>query len=188
MNFGFSALAARSRHGHRGFTLVELMMAGAIGMIILAGILTAYIMSARSFRAIANYWEIHSDGRHAIDRFATDMRGVSAITQFGTNGPLVVRIPVSFNWYGSAISNKTVTYTYSGQALYRSDTSTGSTAMIATNVYKVDFRLFDKLNQPTTLTSVAKGIRVELFLRKYTAGVLQSEDYLSASFAMRNKP
>jgi Tfp pilus assembly protein PilW len=163
-------------------------MGAAIGSIIMAGVLSTYIMTAREFRAISNYWEIHVDGRYAIDRFAADMRQVSDVTSFATNGPLVVTIPTGFNSSGVVTSSVSVTYTYSGGALKRTLSTTGSTSVLATNVYNLRFSLFDRVGSNTTVIANSKGISCEIFLRKYTAGQKQTEDYLSARLDMRNKP
>jgi Tfp pilus assembly protein PilW len=178
----------RGRGTSAGFTLVEAAMGAAIGSIIMAGVLSTYIMTAREFRAISNYWEIHVDGRYAIDRFAADMRQVSDVTSFATNGPLAVTIPTGFNSSGVITSSVTVTYTYTSGALKRTLSSTGSTSVLATNVYNLRFALYDRVGSNTTVVANSKGISCEIFLRKYTAGQKQTEDYLSARLDMRNKP
>jgi hypothetical protein len=170
-----------------GFTLVEASMGAAIGAIIMAAVLSTYIMTAREFRAISNYWEIHMDGRQAIDRFAIDMRAVYAIKSFATNGPLVVKMPF-YSSGGSITNTATITYTYTARMLKRTDALTGSTSVLATNVYNLKFALFDRVGNTTTFLTEAKGVSIELFLRKSTAGVNQTEDYLSARMNMRNKP
>jgi Tfp pilus assembly protein PilW len=167
---------------------VEAAMGAAIGSIIMAGILSTYIMTAREFRAISNYWEIHIDGRYAVDRFAADMRQVSDVTSFATNGPLVVTIPTGFNSSGVVTSSVTVTYTYTASALKRTLSSPASTTVLSTNVYNLKFAMFDRVGSNTTILANSKGISVEIFLRKYTAGQKQTEDYLSARLDMRNKP
>jgi Tfp pilus assembly protein PilW len=171
-----------------GFTLVEATIGAAIGSLIMAGVLSTYIMTAREFRAISNYWEIHIDGRHAVDQFALDLRSAGNIGSFATNGPLVVVIPTGFNTDGSWTGSKNVTYRYySAGYLKRTDSSTGTTTMLATNVYNLHFHLFDRVGNPTTVLTESKGIQIEIFLRKYTAGQKQTEDYLSARLDMRNK-
>src|SRR6266850_2166812 len=176
------------RNATGGFTLVEASMGAAIGAFIMAGVLSTYIMTIRQFNAISNYWEIHTDGRIAIDRFAADMRAVSDVTSFASNGPLVVKVPTAFDDYGNILSNKTVTYTYTASMLKRTDSTTSSTSVLTTNVYNLKFGLFDRVGSNTTVLSNSKGISVEIFLRKYTAGQKQTEDYLSARLDMRNKP
>jgi len=181
-------LSPRRGKAIAGFTLVEMMMGTAIGTIIMAAVLTTYIMCVRGFTAISNYWEIHTYGRYSIDRFAGDMRGVSSITSFATNGPLVVVIPTVFDSSGNATSTKTVTYTYTAKALKRTDSTVGIANTIATNVYSLSFKLYDRVGNATTLASDAKAIQLELYLRKNMGSQKQTEDYLSARMDMRNKP
>jgi SMC interacting uncharacterized protein involved in chromosome segregation len=95
---------------------------------------------------------------------------------------------VAFSGTGLSTSNKTVTYTYTGGALRRTDSSTGATSTLATNVYQLSLALYDKVGNSTTVLSNAKGVRIELFLRKTLARQQQTEDYLSARLTMRNIP
>ncbi len=182
-NTSFSGRLRRSD----GFTLAEAMMGVAIGSIIMAGVLSSYIMCARQFRALANYWEIHSDGRYAVDRFTSDIRSVYDVTSYSSNGPLVVKLPY-FNNGGVVTGSTTVTYTYTAGALKRTVSNPASTSVLATNVYDCKFYLYDRVGNPTTVLANSKGVVIEIFLRKYTAGRKQTEDYLSARVNMRNKP
>ena len=170
-----------------GFTMAEMMMGTGIGAIVLTGVLTTYTFSLRGFRAISNYAEIHRGGRKSVDFIARDMRGVSSISSF-TPSNIVVVIPTAFSSTGSVISNKTVTYSVSNGKLYRTDSSTGFTDMLATNIYQLTFTLYDKLGSNTTVLTSAKGIQVQIRLRKYVMSQIQSEDYLSARWDMRNIP
>ena len=179
---------AGKRRGTAGFTLVEMMVGGVIGTFIMAAVMTTYIMSVRAFNALGNYWDIHTDGRYAVDCFAGDMRAVYSITSFATNGPVVVTIPVTFDNYGNITSNKTITYSYVASCLKRIDASNNSTKILATNIYNIKFSLYDKVGNATAVTNTCKAIQLELFLRKYTVGQAQSEDYLSARLDMRNMP
>jgi Tfp pilus assembly protein PilW len=178
---------ARMVRGEAGFTLVEIMVAGAIGAFILASVLTTYVFSMKGLRAIANYDEIHSDGRHAVDVFAQDMRGVNSVTSFSASS-LTVTIPTSFSSSGSVTSTKTVRYYLNSAALYRTDSSTGNTDMLATNICQLTFSLYDKLGNGTAVPSSAKGVQVDIKLRKYVLSIIQSEDFLSARYDMRNVP
>ena len=164
-------------------------MGAAIGSIIMAGVLTTYIITAREFRAISNYWEIHIDGRSAIDQLGLDVRAAGDVSSYATNGPLALIIPTGFNPDGSWTSTKTVTYTYSSSlgTLKRTDSTVGTTTL-ATNIYNLSFKMYDRVGNPTTVRANSKGIVAEIFLRKYTGGQKQTEDYLSARVNMRNKP
>lgn len=164
-----------------------MLIAASIGAFILAAVLSTFIFSVKGFRAIENYATIHADGRLAIDVMARDMRAVSDVTSF-TSSSIYTVIPTAFNSSGNVISNKNVRYWGSGGALYRYDSSTGKTTMLATNILSLTFSLYDRIGSNTTTLSVAKGVQLDMKLRKYVQGQTQTEDYLSARLTMRNKP
>ena len=174
-------------HACGGFTMVETMIGTAIGVVVIAAVLTTYILCLKQFNAISNYAEIHRGGRASVDQISQDIRGVSSISSFSSTD-LMVTIPTAFSSAGSVVSNKTVTYTLQNGALWRTDSSTGKTAMLTTNINSVTFSLYDKLGNPTTVLSTAKGVQVDLRLRKTVMSQIQSEDYLSARLTMRNIP
>lgn len=161
------------------------MIGIVISSIILAGVLTTYIICMRGFRAISNYAEIHSGGRIAIDQFARDMRAVNSVTSYAASN-LVVTIPTAFSATGTVLTNKTVTYSVNGGTLYRTDSATGNTKLMVRNIYDLRFVLYDKVGSPTTILNNAKGVQVDLKLRKYVQSQIQSEDFLSARLDMRN--
>ena len=72
-------------------------------------------------------------------------------------------------------------------ALFRTDSSTTNTDMLATNIYSLTLALYDHVGSNTTLVSTAKGIQIDIKLRKQVISNIQSEDYLSARVDMRNK-
>ena len=175
----------RGALGRQAFTLVEMMMATAISAIVMTAVVSTYILSLKGFRAIENYAVIHADGRRAIDFFGRDMRAVSAISSFGASN-MTVTIPTAFSTSGSVISNKTVSYSMSKGGLVRADSDLG-TSLLATNIYQLTFSLYDRVGSNTAVLANAKGVQVDIKLRKYVISQIQSEDYLSARLDMRNK-
>ena len=164
-------------------------MGTAIGAIVITGVLTTYVLCIKQFRAVSNYVEIHRGGRKSVDTFSQDIRGVSSVTTLNKTN-LVVVIPTAFNSSGSVISNKTVTYlcnTNNG-TLKRTDSGTGTTTVLATNIFDLTFSLYDHLGSNTAVLSSAKGIQVDIKLRKRVMSQIQSEDFLSARLDMRNVP
>jgi Tfp pilus assembly protein PilW len=170
----------------RAMTLAETMVATAVGAITLAGVTTTYIISLRSFMAITNYCRIHADGRLAVTYFAKDMRAVSGITTFLNSSNMTVSIPTAFNSSGTVTSSKSVTYTTSKGGFYRLDSSTGKTDMLATNINQLTFTLFDLLGSNNVALANAKGVQLDIKLRTYVGSRIQTEDFLSARYDMRN--
>ena len=180
---------------YRGFTLAEMNVATAVGALILTAVVSAYLMSVKSLCAVSNYAEVHKGAREAVNYFAKDMRAVSGISAFSSTD-LTVVVPLGFGSTGAVTSNKTVTYSFTSSVsgsrtngwLKRFDSSTGKTSMLASNIYFLQYTLYDHIGSNTTLTNSAKSIAVEIKLNKFVINQIQSEDYISARMDMRNKP
>ena len=180
-------MGARRKPAEGAMTLAEMMVATTIGAFILVGVMTTYIVCLRSFAAISNYDRMHSDGRLAVTYFAKDMRAVSGITSFPNASNITVNIPTAFNTAGSPISNKTVSYTTSGGGLYRLDSSNGNNDLLATNINQLTFTLYNLLGSTNSVaTNAAKGVQLDIHLRTSVGSRIQTEDYLSARYDMRN--
>jgi Tfp pilus assembly protein PilW len=169
------------------FTITEMIVGSAIGMILLAAILTTFSVTTRNFKAAANYGQIHREGRYAVDTFAREFRAATTITNVTTNSISLI-VPTDFNSQGTATTTLNVRYYQNGAKFHRQVTSTGATATLCSNVTTVTFSLYDRLGQYTSDRSKAKGCQVDIKLRKTVAGTAQTEDFLSARLTLRNKP
>jgi len=67
----------------RGVTLVELMVAIAIGGIAMAAVMSFTLFSARSFAAVTNYVDLDMRSRSALDRMSQEIRQSDGLA---TNG------------------------------------------------------------------------------------------------------
>src|SRR6266508_255900 len=78
------ALAASPLPAHsksvRGMTLVEMMVAVAVGSLILAVLATASMTSALWFAALANYVDMDANSRDALDQMTLNIRQAGALT------------------------------------------------------------------------------------------------------------
>ena len=63
----------------RGFTLVEMMVAVAVGCLLLAALATLYVFSMRSFGAMANYSDLNQRSRYASDIISRDIRSANKV-------------------------------------------------------------------------------------------------------------
>lgn len=63
-----------SHHRMRGFSLVELMVAIAISLLLLMGVVALFVSSRASYETTERLSRIQENGRFALDQFATDVR------------------------------------------------------------------------------------------------------------------
>jgi hypothetical protein len=68
-----------------GYTLVELLIGTALGVMVLAAVGSMYLFSVTSFATMANYAELNSKNRMASDIISRDIRSaysVTSVTQY----------------------------------------------------------------------------------------------------------
>lgn len=68
------------RSHQRGFTLVEVLIASSLASILMAAVMSTFLMVGRSGMALANYSEMDGEARQALDTFARDVRQAGEIT------------------------------------------------------------------------------------------------------------
>jgi prepilin-type N-terminal cleavage/methylation domain-containing protein len=66
----------------RGMTLVELMVAVALGSMLLAAASALWLFGYRSFVAMSNYTDLDNKSRNAVDRMSRDLRMASRVVAF----------------------------------------------------------------------------------------------------------
>lgn len=69
----------------RGFTLVEFMVASALGLLASTAILMMWAFTTRSFAAAANYTDLALASRKALDTMSRTIRGAKQVTAYSTN-------------------------------------------------------------------------------------------------------
>jgi hypothetical protein len=71
-----------SKASASAFTLVELMVASALGLVVTTAVLSLSYYSTRSFAAIANYMELNRNDQLALDQITRDIRQAIAVSAF----------------------------------------------------------------------------------------------------------
>jgi len=66
----------------RGMTLVELMVAVALGSMLLAGAGALWLFGSRSFVAMSNYTDLDQKSRNAADLMSRDLRQATRVVAF----------------------------------------------------------------------------------------------------------
>ena len=71
-----------ARKGSAGFTLIEIMVASAIGVLALAIVGSLSWFSSRSFAAIANYVDLDQASQFAFDKMSREIRQAQQLVAF----------------------------------------------------------------------------------------------------------
>ena len=86
------------------FTLPEMMMSVATGVLILASVVTVFLFMNRSLDATGNYEELDRQSRTALDYISQDIRQSGSCTSFATNALVFANQDGSllqYTWDGS---------------------------------------------------------------------------------------
>jgi hypothetical protein len=132
--------------GSAAWTLPELMVAIAIGMLVLAAIFSFSLYGLRSFAAMSNYADLDEKSRLTLDHMTKEIRQTSAVTDFQANGAkrwleLTNTTPGATNPY--------VKYTWEDNTLYFETTTEPFTAVL-TECDDWQFSLYQRTPIPNT--------------------------------------
>src|SRR5690349_7508656 len=102
------------RKQRAGYTLVELLVGLALGMLVLAALGSVYLFSLTSFATMANYADLNAKNRMASDIISRDIRSASSVASV-TATLLVLRFPKTDVSYTYDPDLATLTRTQFGQ-------------------------------------------------------------------------
>ena len=106
----------RAAAGRGGWTLPEMMVSVAIGTLILASVLSAYVFTSRTLDATINYEELDRQSRNSLDLMSADIRQCGALTSYATNSLSFTNLDGSLLRYTWDTSNY-LTYTNASTTL-----------------------------------------------------------------------
>lgn len=75
------------RSERSGFTLIELMISMAVGIVVIGVVVSLSIVSAQNFAATANYVQMNDQSRLALDRISREIRRSTALVSFSMANP-----------------------------------------------------------------------------------------------------
>jgi hypothetical protein len=168
-----------------------MIVTALIGILIFA-VLGTYTMVDRGLAAIRNYNALHKEGRNAVDIFSRDVRNAFSVSAASATSVTLIqpRGTNAFQYPGGTLDSskmRTVRYFLNSQSLMQTDSWTGETTTLTTNVHTLTFSTYNSAGSLTTTLANIKEFQIDLVLRKRTIGTFQTEDYLSARWVMRNK-
>ena len=178
----------------RGFTLVEVMVAGTLGSMVLAGVLSSFLMLTRSSQRLYYYNGMEAESRRTLEEFAQDVRMASDST-YNSATSVTLTVPDNYGTSGNrvtyAFGNTTLNAVTYNNCFYRRPGDASSTiapTILVKNVTDCVFLRYDVLGGATTLDSATK--RIELSLRVSNTRstlVAATDNIVSATYLLRNK-
>ncbi|NBR09092.1 MAG: hypothetical protein EBT98_05520 [Opitutaceae bacterium] len=171
-----------------GFTLVEVMIGASIGTMILAGVMSTFLMLGRSGANVANYSTMEAESRRALEEFSQDLRMASAVTW---TSPQSITLTVPNNY---TPTSGLVTYSYdSGTKIFSrspsdSNSLAGTSRVLIRKVQDFAYTRFDRMNNPSSADLTTKRIQLSMTARANSTTVSGASNIiLSASYILRNK-
>ena len=139
-----SPLEPASQRGRSGMTLPDLMVAIAIGTVVMAVVMTLFYYGSRSFVAMGNYIDLDQYSRNAVDQMVKEIRQASALVSLSTN------MPKSLTFSNPA--GYTVTYVWHSNAATSAmfQIKNGNRTLLLPECEKWDFKACKRVPIPNT--------------------------------------
>jgi prepilin-type N-terminal cleavage/methylation domain-containing protein len=188
------------RTGRRAFTLVEMMISVTIGSMVLAGVMSTYLMLIRSGVAAANYVEMDAQARRAFETMANDIKMTQTLVTHVTNSvitAITLTIPSTSTSTGYTVTygwDQTFKWFYSvpGSTVPADGTaSVAGRVVLAKNITNLFFQAYQQ-SQTTgaiaeaTSDSNAKHVQCFMTLKRSLNAAVNTETIQSAAFTLRN--
>ncbi|MDT4967859.1 MAG: hypothetical protein QOJ64_2596 [Acidobacteriota bacterium] len=205
-------IANANRNGSAGFSLIELLIAMAIVLVMMAGA-SRVLMSSLGTRARENQKsDALSDAQRALNimsreignsGFGLDYNGLVAVDchPTTTTDSITAQIRMRANLNNSDGStgqaDEDVTYVYQGSptfAIVRYDRSTNTSTVLAGRIDSMQIAYIDAAGATSTLATpavVAAAVRVRITIQvdlQATVGQPQSQVLLTSEITLRNAP
>ncbi|HTX66187.1 MAG TPA: type II secretion system protein [Opitutaceae bacterium] len=187
------AAAAR----HRGFSLVEMMVAVSIAAFVIAAMISSYVYMGRNLIRYSNQQDIETEIRRTLQMMAADVHAATDVSSFASS-QFTLTMPYVHS--DNSVTTYSVTYTYDSGALTITRTVSGTappnvTTAALTMLTKVTptgsmFEARDRVDHLTTTTINIKKITLASF--NVTTGSANANTQLirtgaSTRFILRSK-
>jgi len=143
-----------------GISLVEVLIAMAIGSLVLAAVSSLTMFGAKATTAMVNYTDLDSKSRYALDVISREIRQANSVLSFQTN------LPVKSLTLTNASDATAITFTYDSNARTVVMSKTGQADLTAlTECDRWDFSLYQR-------TPYVTATNISYYPATNTAGVL----------------
>lgn len=181
-----------------GFTLVETLVAVGVGMMVMAAVAFMTLYGSRTSVAVANYTDLETKSRYALDIMSREIRQCQALLSFQTN------LPVKFLTLTNVDQAAAIALSYDSNARTLTLQKTGqSDSAILKECDRWDFNLYQRTplftatnvlfyyatnSSGTTDPKLCKLISISWKCSRLLAGQkLTTESVQAAQVVLRNK-
>lgn len=180
----------------RGFSLVEMMVALALGAFVIAGVLSSYTFLGRNLIRYSNQQQLAAKLQRTMQIFMQDVHSATAVSSF-SGSQLVLTMPYVHSDY--SVTTYTVTYAYSSGALTRAVTGTPPPNLTTATLTLLSgitlsgsnfFNCYDRYDVAATNTLGIKKVEIASFTLSTgtaAAGTLTTYPAASARLILRSK-
>jgi Prokaryotic N-terminal methylation motif len=174
-----------NRRRSAGVTLIEMMVAGSIGVIVVGSLVMVQLFANESFASLYNYQKLDGQSHLALEGMTKQIRQASAMTAFATND-------VTFT---NAIVGGTIRYAYDPVAQTLSSITSSQTNVLLQGCSSLLFSMYQRnptqsnFNQVVaTNAAQCKLFQVQwtCFSSVYNNQTNETEAMLSAKIVLRN--
>src|SRR5262245_41188453 len=123
------------RAARSGMTLVELMLATAVGSLVVLGVAQLMMYSGRSFAAMANYVSLDRASRNALDTMSRQIRQANELIDYS---------PTTLNFQDSDGGTLTFSYNPTSRRLIRSKNGVADSRPLLTGCDYLQFSIFQR--------------------------------------------
>ena len=137
----------KSRAG--GFTLVEVMIGATLGTMVLAGVVTTFLMLGRSGANIANYCTMEAESRRALEELSQDLRMAKNVT-WNSAQSVTLQVPENYTATGNQVTYALDSTTGSFYRMPGVASDSNARLTLIRSVASCTFARFDRVNIATT--------------------------------------
>lgn len=188
-----STIPPDRRRRAAAFSLTELLIGASLSTVVLAGVLSAFLMLGRSGMNVANYSMAEAEIRRGVEEFSQDARMANGVTWNSSSSvTLTLVAPNAYSGLTSPHTNK-VTYAYDNAAaiFYRlpgDATSTAGRSILVRRVSAFNYTRYNRLDALATTDAETKRIQISMNVRRIGATLVATNTTLvMASYILRNK-
>lgn len=178
-----------SGRGRSGMTLVELMVAVAVGSMVLAGMATLFVSSLRNFAGLGNYAELTGQSRLSLDKISREIREASAVVSAQAS------LPVRSVTLTNKMEGKLVTISWDSDAKVVTMQRAGEDPVVClTECDNWSFAFYQRSPKsnwgffPTTDYRTCKLINMSWKCSRKVLSTINTETVVTSQVVLRNKP